>query len=106
MDISSDDNERTHTMIDPTNDAEASGASPDFFFQQHVNIEQGDASNSAERNQAEILHKLEVAFQQLTSTDDLQSYLALHSRMTVIVSIEKLFELSAEKCAFSGGVFM
>ena len=111
MDISSDDDERTLTMIDPwygdndatqaPDDAEASSASP-VENQQDVDLQQGDASKSAEKNQAEILHKLEVAFQQLTSTDDLQSYLALHSRMRVIVSIDKLFELSSEKCAFCG----
>ena len=61
------------------------------------------SSKSAEKNKAEILKKLEDAFSQLTSADDLERFLALHSRMRVMVSIEKLVELSEVKCVTCGG---
>ena len=62
-----------------------------------------NSSKSAEKNKAEILKKLEDAFSQLTSVDDLERFVALHSRMRVMVSIEKLVELSENKCVICGG---
>ena len=119
MDISSDEDERTLTMIDPCYGdddgsqasapeaapaeaaTEASGAVAGIL-QPDSDIQQEETSKSAEQNQAKILQKLQAAFQELTSPNDLEAYLALHSRMRVMVSIEKLFELSAEKCAICG----
>ena len=62
-----------------------------------------ESIKSAEKNKDEILQKLENAFAQLTSADDLETYLALHSRMRVMVSIEKLLELSSDKCKMEVG---
>jgi len=62
-----------------------------------------NSSKSAEKNKAEILKKLEDAFSQLTSVDDLERLLALHSQLRVMVSIEKLVELSEDKCVICGG---
>lgn len=64
--------------------------------------QQEETTNSAEKYQAEILKRLEDAFQQLTSKGDLETYLALHSRMRIMVSINKLVELSEEKCILCG----
>lgn len=64
--------------------------------------QQEETAKSAENHQNENLKKLEDAFQQLTSKGDLETFLALHSRMRVMVSINKLVELSAEKCALCG----
>jgi len=61
-----------------------------------------ETTKSAEKNQVEILKKLEDAFQQLTSKGDLETLLVLHSRMRVMVSINKLLELSGDKCALGG----
>ena len=110
MDISSDEDERTLTMIDPLYGEDASQASAPVTGPEAApeaapadsDLQQEEISKSAEKNQAEILQKLEAAFQQLSSPDDLEAYLALHSRMRVMVSIEKLFELSTEKCAVCG----
>ena len=62
-----------------------------------------EGSKSAEKNKDEILKKLEAAFSQLTDVKDLKTYLALHSRMRVIVSINKLLELSTDTCALDIG---
>ena len=51
-----------------------------------------EGSKSAEKNKDEILKKLEEVFSQLTDVKDLETYLSLHSRMRVIVSINKLLE--------------
>ena len=138
MDISSEEDERTLTMVDPAygvdNDsscfhaaaavhvapcvvAEAlqpscidedtnhicgtagtSSAIPEAL-QQDVSMPQQETAKSAEKYQDEILKKLEDAFQQLTSKGDLETFLAHHSRMRVMVSIDKLVELSELKCA-------
>ena len=55
-------------------------------------------SRSAEKNKDEVLKKLENAFAQLTSVEDLETFLELHSRMRVMVSIEKVLELSTDTC--------
>ena len=57
----------------------------------------GDSSKSAEKN------KEENAFAQLTSVNDLGTFLALHSRTRVMVSIDELLELSADKCEMGVG---
>ena len=116
MDISSDEDERTLTMIDPSyGDDEgtdglsatlvpgdtAEGTPQDAEMQQDQQDE--NSSKSAEKNKAEILKKLEDAFSQLTSVDDLERFLVLHSRMRVMVSIERLVELSEDKCVLCGG---
>lgn len=109
MDISSDEDKRTLTMIDPgcgdddvsQAPAEASVAGAEMQ-QQYGDIRQRETSKSVEKNPAKILQKLKPAFQQLTSPDNLEAYLALHSQMRVIVSIEQLFALSAEKCTVCG----
>lgn len=62
-----------------------------------------EGSKSAEKNQDEILKKLEAAFSQLTDVKDLKTFLALHSRMRVIVSINKLLKLSTDTCALEIG---
>lgn len=115
MEISSDEDERTITMIDPAyGDAddshvhgttEASGASAEGPSQvAEVQQEEPgeESSKSAENNKDDILKKLENAFNLLTSVDDLETSIALHSRMRVMVSIEKLVELSEDKCVVCG----
>lgn len=134
MEISSEDDERTLTMVDPPYGADdnssvhtaaeapcvvaeatqhtcrddvtshvvgTAGTSANTeALQQNLSMPQQDeTTKSAEKHQAEILKKLEDAFQQLTSKGDLETFLALHSRMRVMVSINKLVELSEEKCA-------
>ena len=111
MDIGVEDDERTITMIDPfhgdsdpCNDVpgaiEASNDSgvvnPQGSGGQQEEPE--ESSKSAEKNREEIIKKLENAFVQLTSVDKLETYLALHSHMRVMVSIDKLLELSTETC--------
>ena len=141
MDISSEEDERTLTMIDPSYGAEddsscvhaaaavapcvvaeapqptyvgddtshvcgaaGTSATTDAFQQEvHVSMPQPEeTAKSADKCQAEIIKKLEDAFQQLTSKGDLETFLALHSRMRVMVSIDKLVELSEQKCALCG----
>ncbi|XP_068760155.1 uncharacterized protein [Montipora capricornis] len=137
MDISSEEDERTLTMVDPSYAAEddsscvptaavapcvVSEAPQPYYIhadddtnhicgaagsptvtealEQEVSMPQPEETTKpAEKHQAEILKKLEDAFQQLTSKGDLETFLALHSRMRVMVSINKLVELSEDKCA-------
>ena len=110
MDISSEEDERTLTMIDPlysesfvssqsTEDEYVAGDEAGPQPEEQV----GEGSKSAENNKDEILKKLEEAFSQLTDVKDLKAYLALHSRMRVIVSINKLLELSTDTCALEIG---
>lgn len=115
---SSEGDERTFTMDDPsygndddtscvhaaeTSCAGADAPQPPKVPQQDLGMPKEDeTSKSAEKNQAEILKKLEDAFQQLTSTDDLETFLASHSKMKVMISINKLVELSEQKCAICG----
>ena len=102
MDISSDEDERTLTIIDPCfgddqgNDVPsatlapgdaAEGTSQDAEMQQDQQEE--NSSKSAEKNKAEILKKSEDAFSQLTSVGDLETFLALQSRLRVMVSTKK-----------------
>ena len=77
-------------------------ANTEALQQESAMPRQEENTKSAEKYQAEILKQLEDAFQQLTSKGDLETYLALHSRMRVMVSINKLVELSEEKCTFCG----
>jgi len=58
---------------------------------------------SVEKNKDKILKKLEEAFCQLTDVKGLEMYLDLHSCMRVIVSVNKLLELSTDTCAFEIG---
>lgn len=137
MDISSEDDDRTLTMVDPSYGADddssvhtaavapcvvAEGprhncrddvtshifglAGPstntEALQQESTMLQQEETTKSAEKYQAEILKKLEDAFQQLTSKGDLETYVALHSRMRIMVSINKLVELSEEKCILCG----
>ena len=114
MDISSDEDERTPKMVNPFYGEDASQASAPVAGPEAApvaapeaaptdsGLQQEETSKSAEKNQAEILQKLEAAFRELSSPDDLEAYLALHSRMRVMVSIEKLLELLTEKCAVCG----
>ncbi|XP_068735198.1 uncharacterized protein [Montipora capricornis] len=140
MDISSEEDERTLTMVDPSYAAEddsscvptaavapcvVSEAPQPYYIhadddtnhicgaagsptvtealEQEVSMPQPEETTKpAEKHQAEILKKLEDAFQQLTSKGDLETFLALHSRMRVMVSINKLVELSEDKCALCG----
>ena len=44
-------------------------------------------------NRSDVLEALEKAFAKLTSTSDLQALIDLHSRMRVVVSVEKRVEL-------------
>ena len=87
MDISSDEDERTLTMIHPCYGdddgsqasvpeatpaeaaTEASGAVAGIL-QPGSDIQQEVPGKSAEQNQTEILQKLEAAFQELTSPND------------------------------------
>lgn len=62
-----------------------------------------EGSKSVEKNKEKTLKKLEEAFSQLTDVKDLKAYLALYSRMRVIVSINRLVELSTDTCAFISG---
>lgn len=109
MDISFEEDERTLTMIDPlygdsfvtsqsNEDEQVVDENGPHTEQQAV-----EGSKSAEKNKDEILKKLEAAFSQLTDVKDLENYLALHSRMRVIVSINKLLELSTHTCALEIG---
>ena len=99
MDISFEEDERTLTMIDPLYGG--SFVSSQSNEDEHVVDENGprpeqqvvEGSKSAEKNKDEILKKLEAAFSQLTDVKDLETFLALHSRMRVIVSVNKLLEL-------------
>ena len=137
MDISSEDDERTLTMVDPSYGADDDSSvhttavapcvvaeAPQHTYPDAVTSQvfatagtsaytvalqqdssmpqQEETTKSAEKHQAEILKKLEDAFQQLTSKGDLETFLALHSRMRVMISINKLVELSEEKCALCG----
>lgn len=110
MDISSEEDERTLTMIDPlygdsfvssqSNEDECvAGDEPGPQPEEQV----VEGSKSVEKNKEKTLKKLEEAFSQLTDVKDLKAYLALHSRMRVIVSINKLVELSTDTCAFISG---
>ena len=62
-----------------------------------------EGSKSVEKNKDEILQKVEEAFSQLTDVKGLEMYLDLHSRMRVIVSVNKLLELSTDTCALEIG---
>ena len=110
MDISSEEDERTLTMIDPlygdsfvssqSNEDECvAGDEPGPQPEEQV----VEGSKSVEKNKEKTLKKLEEAFSQLTDVKDLKAYLALHSCMRVIVSINKLVELSTDTCAFISG---
>ncbi|KAL9977938.1 hypothetical protein ACROYT_G015403 [Oculina patagonica] len=83
---------------------EASGSIAGIL-QPDSDIQKEETSKLAEENQAKILQKLEAAFQQLTSPDDLDAYLALHSRMRVMVLIEKLLSLWLRNVQSVGRVF-
>lgn len=50
-------------------------------------------------NHSDVLEALEKAFAKLTSTSDLQDLIDLHSRMRVVVSVEKLMELKGTYCS-------
>ena len=50
-------------------------------------------------NRSDVLEALEKAFAKLTSTSDLQALIDLHSRMRVVVSVEKLAELKGTYCS-------
>ena len=109
MDISFEEDERTLTMIDPLYGG--SFVSSQSNEDEHVVDENGprpeqqvvEGSKSAEKNKDEILKKLEAAFSQLTDVKDLETFLALHSRMRLIVSVNKLLELSTDTCALEFG---
>jgi len=60
-----------------------------------------EGCKSVEKNKDEILKKLQEAFCQLTDVKGLEMYmyLDLHSPMRVIVSVNKLLELSTDMCA-------
>ena len=62
-----------------------------------------ESSKSAEKNKDEILKKLEAAFSQFTDVKDFETFLALHSRMRVTVSNNRLLELSTDTCALETG---
>lgn len=131
MDISSEDDERTLTMVDPSygvgNDSScvhAADVVPCVVVEdpRPTNIDvqinhvcgatgmpsakplQQDLSTSQEEETAKSgeNHQNEDAFQQLTSKGHLETFLTLHSRMRVMVSINKLVEPSTEKCALCG----
>ncbi|XP_022807495.1 uncharacterized protein LOC111344525, partial [Stylophora pistillata] len=91
MDISSEEEERTLTMIDPlygdsfvssqSNEDECvAGDEPGPQPEEQV----VEGSKSVEKNKEKTLKKLEEAFSQLTDVKDLKAYLALYSRMRVI----------------------
>ena len=109
MDINFEEDERTLTMIDPLYGG--SFVSSQSNEDEHVVDENGpqpeqqvvEGSKSAEKNKDEILKKLEAAFSQLTDVKDLETFLALHSCMRVIVSVNKLLELSTDTCALEIG---
>ena len=110
MDISSEKDERTLTMIDPlcddsfvasqSNENECVVGNKESPQPEEQAVE---GSKSAQKNKDEILKKLGEAFSQLTDVKDLKTYLDLHSRMRVIVSINKLLELSKDTCALEIG---
>ena len=58
--------------------------------------EQGDKSVAG--NRETIMKSLEEAFAAMTNTDDLEDLVALHSRIRVVVSVEKLLELLGSNC--------
>ncbi|PFX12866.1 hypothetical protein AWC38_SpisGene23107 [Stylophora pistillata] len=110
MDISSEKDEKTLTMIDPlygdsfvssqSNEDECvAGDEPGPQPEEQV----VKGSKSVEKNKEKTFKKLEQAFSQLTDVKDLKAYLALHSCMRVIVSINKLVELPTDTCAFISG---
>lgn len=53
---------------------------------------------TVEGNQQEVLDALKEAFGELTSVKNLQDMVELHSKLRVIVSVDKLLELVGEKC--------
>ncbi|XP_068683465.1 uncharacterized protein [Montipora foliosa] len=105
MDISSEEDERTLTMIDPLYGSQSNEDEcvPGDEAGPQPEEEVGEGSKSAEKNKDKILKKLEKAFSMLTDVKDLKAYLALHSRTRVIVSINKLVELSTDTCALESG---
>ena len=54
---------------------------------------------TVEGNRLQVLRALEKAFTELTSVSDFQDLLELHSRMRVVVSVEKLMELKGTYCS-------
>ena len=105
MDISSEEDERTLTMIDPLYGSQSNEDEcvPGDEAGPQPEEEVGEGSKSAEKNKDTILKKPEEAFSLLTDVKDLMAYLALHSRTRVIVSINKLVELSTDTCALESG---
>ena len=101
MDISSEEDERTLTMIEPLYGSQSNEDEcvPGDEAGPQPKEEVGEGSKSEEKNKDKILKKLEEAFSPLTDVKDLKVYLALHSRTRVIVSINKLVELSTDTCA-------
>ena len=57
-----------------------------------------EQNKSVARNKDAIMESLETAFATLTSTHELQDLVALHNRMRVLVSVEKLLELVGKTC--------
>ena len=50
-------------------------------------------------NRSDVMKVLEKAFTELSSISDLQDLVELHSRMRVVVSVEKLMELKGTHCS-------
>jgi len=50
-------------------------------------------------NRSDVMKALEKAFTELSSISDLQDLVELHSRMRVVVSVEKLIELKGTHCS-------
>lgn len=57
-----------------------------------------EQNKSVAGNKNAIMESLETAFATLTSTHELQDLVALHNRMRVLVSVEKLLELVGKTC--------
>lgn len=62
-------------------------------------LSQQPGDESLTGNGSKVLVDLEKAFSELTSISNLEDLLELHSRMRVVVSVEKLMELKGTHCS-------
>lgn len=108
MDISSDEDERTLTMIDPDYGIEED---PSQSNEVPVNVSQDEEfpdeiDNCIEKNENQVVDKLKEAYRKLMCVDNLETFVDLHERKRVLVSTEKLIELIQDKCSICGSSFL
>ena len=111
MDVSKIDEEQTLTMVEDVFETTNTWVEPALEESASLPVGEKSATTLGEEslvgdpedssvvgNQQKIMNALENAFSNITNICDLEDLVALHSRMRVMVSVDKLLELKGKIC--------